>query len=172
MPYSKCLWCGRPVVLGYGDPKLPIWDAMRRQRLCHSCAAWDAVAGDPDVEVLDGVAMRMLPWQDDMPPGTVAGDGPLAVRHPDGTYRTSNDVWRIGTVPAHLRFMLPDTCERRPLAEGLSSMRNLNKCHNRACFDRYTCRRYEEPEGTVPFNITPVNWKPGGERCPDYIPEL
>ena len=169
----KCPCCGKTFWSFTSDAKASSYNKEWEGTLCRDCTNWFNLINEkrPDMEVIDGICYDFLTPQKDIGPGDTLGGGRMKyILKKDGSVKKSNDIWKIGVVPQHLKEKLPDTAwwiSRR-------NFRNLRygwyECDNKGCFDRYHCMRYHiKQEDSKPYNVVPDNWQIGDEKCPIFI---
>ena len=142
--------------------------------VCNDCATWlNYIRSQrPNMEVIAGVCYDFLPPQTNIGAGDMLGGGRMKyILKKDGSTKKSNDIWRIGVVPLHLRHILPDTgwwCSRKMFYR---LQRTPFVCMNQGCYDRYHCLRYDikQEYATGPYNSIPRNYCVGDEKCPSFI---
>lgn len=171
----KCPCCGKVFWEFSGGTEANHYNKEWQGHLCHDCANWlDYINADkPYMEILGGTCYDVLPPQKDVGPGDMLGGGHMRyILKKDGSTKKSNDIWKIGVVPSHMKNLFPNTgwwisCK---------NYRNLRfgwyQCDNKGCLDRYNCLRYDITKETEPYNIIPNDWSVGDEKCPIFVNTL
>ena len=142
--------------------------------VCGDCAIWlDFIKSPkPCMEIIGGICYEFLPPQRDIGAGDTLGGGRMKyILKKDGSAKKSNDIWKIGEVPYHLREQLPDTgwwCSRS-VFQRMQRMPFI--CRNQGCYDRYHCLRYDfrQEYETGPYNAIPKDYCIGDEKCKSFV---
>lgn len=154
-------------------------DASRYNRnwkggVCGDCAMWLDFAKSPNqnIEIINGICYEFLPPQKNVGAGDMLGGWRMRyIFKKDGSVKKSNDIWKIGEVPCHLRELLPDTgwwCSRTVFQR----MKQIPfVCRNLGCYDRYHCMRYDfrQEYETGPYNAIPRDYRTGDEKCKSFV---
>lgn len=172
-----CSCCGVKILsFGY-DSQNRIAHLMGQKRICYECAFWqDMIDYPPEYfEVVDGKCLRIHPVADKKDKTLILG-GKGKMRYfmrADKSVFQSNDIWVIGTIPKRFVDKFKPTAKEITLKAYRQLKSTAKVCYAKACFDRYHCYRYSldiEKDGA--YNIVPVKWKVGGERCRFFINKI
>lgn len=169
----KCQICGRKF-LAMGLQKTKLGSYAKDHSLCLECAKWAQLSENrpKDLEIIDGVAYKCLPHIRKEYGMHLGGEGKeRLIIHPDGTYRFSNDIWTIGTIPERFRNILPNTGWWIDIKYLCRLKRGVLHCRGKMCYDRYHCFRYDYKQeyGIGPYNILPKDHVAGSENCKEFI---
>ena len=169
----KCPCCGKTFWSFTSNVKASSYNKEWEGVLCRDCANWLDLIKEkrPTIEVMAGICYDFLPPQKDIGPGDMLGGGRMKyILKKDGSVKKSNDIWKIGVIPQHLREQLPNTCWWISRKNFRSLQRGWFGCDNKGCYDRYSCLRYDvrQEEKRGPYNAIPDNWQIGDEKCPVF----
>lgn len=175
--FCKCCHT-RMLFQGY-DTQTRLGHIMNARQICHECAYWqDKLDYPPDnIEVIGKRCVKIYPFIEDVADlgnsAILGGNGKTRYfyRPSTGELFQSNDVWRVGTVPARFLPSFPPTVVELLKTHYQKLTVHTKKCRARSCLDRYHCYRYDltVEEQFGPFNPVPKKWKAGSEHCNDFI---
>lgn len=170
-----CKRCGKVFWTLATNNESPVCHIMEQRNLCAVCAYWTYRLEVPreETQVIDGIYYDFLPPVKRLQVGEmIGGKGMKYIMLRDGSVKKSNDIWKIGTIPYIFRDEYPDTAWWIDKV----TFNKINRtrafvCHNKGCYDRYHCMRYdirgEYDKG--PWNIVPSRHIVGNEHCPSFI---
>lgn len=112
MEEQKCKLCGESYSLNYGGE---IGRVMVEEGVCYHCAFWIwqhrlDVNGDRDFAIINGSHYVLEPHTDIPWPVGMCGRKHV-IRFKDGRVVVCDNLWHQGTIPEHLREMMPDNAE-------------------------------------------------------------
>lgn len=170
---KKCSCCGnRLLQQGYRELNR-LSQLMDRHKICYECAFWKEIIDYPpeDYHIVGNRCMKIGEWVDNYDSSMTLGSRGK-VRYfvtKDNQVFKSNDVWIVGTVPERFRDILKPTLQEIPRKIHDKLKKHNKRCLAKGCLDRYHCFRYDASKEKTPHNKIPYNWKPGGEKCRDFL---
>lgn len=170
-----CKSCGKRMLLqGYHDEHR-LSRIMQQKCICFECAYWEDMKDYPPKysEVLGDKILKIMPEVID-PDRTMllGGKGKLRYfRKTDGTIIRSNDVWLIATVPEKHKKDFPATVMELTRLCYDRLTRDKRRCKSKACYDRYSCLRYDIKMEILKgaYNSVPTFWKIGDTHCKYFM---
>lgn len=172
----KCKCCGHNATHYVFNKRSRIYVYTTERGLCPECAFWTERIEYPQkyTEIIDNMALRFMPYvEDPLIHQQLGGNGKTKyLLKTDGSVAKSNDIWVIGQIPFRFQDQL------RPTGWFIKERmyKNLVKkpfvCKARQCFDRYHCLRFDistEENENGPYNLPPLEWHVGDERCRFFI---
>ena len=167
-----CSVCGKEYYVNYVPipDRTGILNLVDERNICWSCAYWTSISENRpnNLEVNAGECFVLNPSGDVLLRGSKRGT--VYILKGKMNVFSSNEVWKIGKVPAAFRDRFPDTC--RIINKEVYRKLNYNPfvCKKKGCWDRYHCLRYDmELERNGAWNIVPAKHKIGDEGCECFI---